>query len=218
MKKIFFLLFCLSIFLFLSCEKDEPVVPVLPSDPGVEEPMQEDTVVLQPFWFVPLEESFGFAEAIWQDSFLWKATGAASDQYWHSTNPDAYFTMSFLTFESSSNPSHFFNRQDLYFSEIPLNQLGTYSISGGTWDLDDGLVGARFFTQMDDGDVAEDSYIIDETATDNVLSVTEVDTVEQVYKGTFTVSFQISTEGGKRNPDNPDNLKIKDGEFMVKIF
>ena len=216
MKKILVLSSCFSIFLLLACEKDEPTLPVPPHDPGTEEP--EDTVVLQPFWFVRDEIYFGYAQAVWQDSFLWDASGSASHQDYHTTHPDDYLDMRFQTFEPAGVPNLYFKRQKLLLSEIPLSQIGTYIISGGTWDLNDGMVGARFFTSTDDGDVAEDSYIVDETATDNVLTVTEVDIEEQVYKGTFTVSFEISTEGGKRNPNNPDKLKIKDGEFMVKIF
>ena len=211
MKKIYPFLIILPFILFFSCEKDEPTVP-LPVEPAQE----EDTIALRPFKYTAPTSDYGFVNAIWQDSFRWEAGGVAQAQDWHSTHPDDYFTLQFVTAEPFGE--FLLKRQDLYLTEIPLRKRGSYRISGSHWDLDDGLVGGSFFTVTDDGDVLEDSYIVDENSPDNELAITEVDTVEQIYWGTFTVSFEISTQGGKRNPDNPDKFKIRNAEFWAKIY
>jgi hypothetical protein len=210
MKNILFLFSML--FLFAACTDDDtPVFPV--DDDGPVTP--EDTLVLHPAIYVAGDTAYGYAQGVWQDSFAWEGSVTiASIQNWHLTAPEDYINVIFEAYHRLSG----FTRHNMYFSEIPVKTTGSFEISKGHWDQDDGLIGASFHTSTDDGDVGEDNYIVDETATDNLLTITEIDTVEQIYRGHFTVSFEINNpQGFKLNPNNPDKFTIRDAVFWVKL-
>ncbi|MEZ4955327.1 MAG: hypothetical protein R2825_17325 [Saprospiraceae bacterium] len=211
MKNILFLFSML--FLFAACADDDtPVFPV--DDDGPVTP-PEDTLVLHPAIYVAGDTTYGYVQGVWLDSFIWEASiSIARIQDWHPTFPGDYWDMGFSAYHRLSG----FTRHSLYLTEIPKNSVGTFKVAFDHFDLDDGFVGASFHTSTDDGDVGEDNYIVDETATDNLLTITEIDTVEQIYRGHFTVSFEINNpQGFKLNPNNPDKFTIRDAVFWVKL-
>ncbi|MEZ4955328.1 MAG: hypothetical protein R2825_17330 [Saprospiraceae bacterium] len=210
MKNILFLFSML--FLFAACADDDtPVFPV--DDDGPVTP--EDTLVLHPAIYVAGDTTYGYVSGVWTDSVAWEAsTILARIQSWHSTHPTNYLNIGFSAYHRVSG----YLRHTINLSEIPRDSIGTFDIAFDHWDLDDGFIGATFHTLTDDGDVGEDNYIVNETATDNLLTITEIDTVEQIYRGHFTVSFEINNpQGFKLNPDNPDKFTIRDAVFWVKL-
>ncbi|MBI1226900.1 MAG: hypothetical protein GC192_16835 [Bacteroidetes bacterium] len=110
-----------------------------------------------------------------------------------------------------------FLREELFLNKIP-KKVGKYVVSGPYNDIIDDFIGSAYHTLEDDGDVLEDTWDVDETAADNYLEITFIDTIENIVKGNMTVSFKISTDGGKRNADNPDKVKFSKGAFDVTFF
>ena len=109
-----------------------------------------------------------------------------------------------------------FRRESVRLNDIKY-EAKTYAI--GPYDeRDDGVVGPAYATLTDDGDVQEDVYRWDETATDNFLTVSEIDTVANIMKGTFTITFVIDPDREKRNPANPDKVVFSDAEFEASFF
>lgn len=138
----------------------------------------------------------------------WVASSAAFN---YDTIP-SFFGISSATFSEED-----FLREELIFNKIP-KTTGKYVISGPINNIFDGFVGSTYHTSEDDGDASEDNWDVDETATDNYIEVTMIDTVANIVQGNFTVSFNIATSGGKRNPDNPDKVKFSKGTFDVTFF
>ena len=56
-----------------------------------------------------------------------------------------------------------------------------------------------------------------DTNDDNYIEITYLDTIANLVKGNFTVTYVISTSG-KVNPNNPDKVKFSDGEFEVEFI
>ena len=195
--------------LLSACRDDDMGGPMDDGPGGV----PGDTTALVPADYLPGDTTFGVVYAVLQDSVFWVASGLAQNQMEHPTSPDEYFGIQFNTYESVFG----FQRENLFLSEIPKNKLGNYTISSGHFDFDDELIGATFYTVADDGDVLEDSYEVDESVLDNMLTISSIDSINNVYEGSFTVTFKIATIGGKMNPNNPDRMTFRDASFRVKI-
>ncbi len=110
-----------------------------------------------------------------------------------------------------------FPREDISFNKIP-KSVGKYKVSGPYNNVFDGFVGSSYHTLEDDGDALEDTYVLNEDAIDNYLEITLIDTVANIVQGKFTVTYDIATSGGKRNPNNPDRVKFSDGSFDIEFF
>jgi hypothetical protein len=108
-------------------------------------------------------------------------------------------------------------RESLSISEIPLKE-GIYPLE--VTRKNDGAIGAAYHTWADDGDVLEDSYMLDKKASDNYLEIILVDTIARKIAGKFTASFKIDTSlyGIKANPLNPDKVKFSNGMFEAEII
>jgi hypothetical protein len=81
-----------------------------------------------------------------------------------------------------------------------------------------GFVGARYYLLASDGDALDDVYYLDESAGDNVLEVTFIDTVAWVARGTFNLSFVRDENETNPNPLHPDKLRFSNGVFEVKFI
>ena len=128
----------------------------------------------------------------------------------HDDRPSEYFALFFDTF----TPEGFW-RERLSVNEIKF-KAGEYSVSGSRSDIYDGFVGGRYVTLADDGDVAEDRYILEESK-ENRLIIIKVDIIENIVKGTFHLKFEIDPNREKRNPNNPDKVVFSEGEFEVSF-
>ena len=142
-----------------------------------------------------------------KEGYDWVASSYAQQQ----DNDPAYFGIlaSTCTIEG-------FLRETLGLNKIPM-KTGSYKISGPYNNIFDGFVGSSYGTSRDDGDVAEDNYIVDETADDNYIEITYLDTIANLVKGKFTVTYVVTTEHAG-NPNNPDKVKFSDGEFEVEFI
>jgi len=156
--------------------------------------------------FSPGKMTYGRMEAK-KNGKNWIASSAA---YNYDTIP-SLFGLSASTFSTDG-----FLREDLVFNKIP-KSTGKYVVSGPNNNVFDGFIGSSYHTAEDDG-ASEDRWNVDEEATDNYIEVTFIDTVANKVQGTFTVSFNIATDGGKRNPANPDNVKFSKGTFEVEFI
>ena len=163
---------------------------------------KEDKVLI----FFPGEMTYGRMDAK-KNGANWVASSAAFN---YDTIP-SLFGLKASTFSEDG-----FLREGLNFNKIP-KKTGVYIVSGPNNNVFDGFVGSSYHTSEDDG-VSEDRWNVDESATDNHLEVTLIDTIANMVKGNFTVSFNIATSGGKRNPDNPDKVKFSKGTFEVEFF
>ena len=80
-------------------------------------------------------------------------------------------------------------------------------------------VTASYGTSADDGDVAEDSYVIDERG-DNWATITAIDTIdgEVVISGEYNLHFKFKNNRDKMNAANPDHVRFTDGVFEVRFW
>jgi hypothetical protein len=80
-------------------------------------------------------------------------------------------------------------------------------------------VTASYGTLSDDGDVLEDSYVIDERG-DNWATITAIDTIdgEVVIRGAYNLHFKFKNNRDKVNEANPDHVRFTDGVFEVRFW
>ena len=80
-------------------------------------------------------------------------------------------------------------------------------------------VTASYGTLADDGDVLEDSYVIDERG-DNWATITAIDTIdgEVVIRGAYNLHFKFKNNRDKVNEANPDHVRFTDGVFEVRFW
>lgn len=128
---------------------------------------------------------------------------------------DSYFGIQFRT-ETIEG----FEREFFGFSEIKL-ETGTYQVSGEHFTINqtpDDIIGASYGTSQLDGDVSEDNYQLNESKS-NRLTVTEIDTINNMVKGTFQVWFKIDQSNREKvNPNNPDNVSLTNGSFELSFL
>jgi len=124
---------------------------------------------------------------------------------------DSYFSLRLRTETEDGSL-----RELISFFEIEYDQPKTY-LFGPYEEVFDGTISTDYFTRRADGDVSGDIYLLDESAPDNVFTITEVDTFASVVKGTFTVSYIIDPDREKKDPANPDKLKFTDGVFETSF-
>ena len=104
--------------------------------------------------------------------------------------------------------------EDFYLFKIP-KKLGVHPLVPTQPYEDDGQTGAFYYTLSDQGDVLEEVYILETSATDNQVDVTFFKNNEAA--GYINATFIIDPDRGKRNPLSPDTVRITDGEFYLKF-
>ncbi|GJM32043.1 MAG: hypothetical protein DHS20C18_10440 [Saprospiraceae bacterium] len=137
----------------------------------------------------------------------WLASGLALRR---TDRPDEYIGIHGSTYSEEG-----FWREDFLFYKVPISE-GEYPIKGNNPEYD-GFVSAHYAILADDGDILEDIYVPDDDRSDNWLTITEIDTVINMAKGMFNVSFILSNPDEKINPQNPDRITFSNGEFEVQI-
>lgn len=99
---------------------------------------------------------------------------------------------------------------------IPLKE-GKYAIDGDENSIfgNTGDLYARCNTATDDGDVAEDRYLLRESP-QSWVEITHLDTLTNKVEGDFEVYLEV--EAPKRGGQNADKLCFKRGSFSVDII
>ena len=205
MNKIFLLLLVSSgLFCLASCKKDspEPIIPPVkpPDTPAVYVPIHQpgDTVNF----------GAGYAKKLTAD---WSAEAFSRVMTFVDTN---LVSVSFLTYSKIDLGAQ---REHLAFAFIPKASIGQAFLlkSMTSTTLKPGYVDATYSTWRLDGDVIEDRYNLDETATDNYFKVTKADWAKKRVEGIFTASFKIREP--RVNPLNPKQVKFSGGRFWANI-
>lgn len=160
--------------------------------------------ITQIFSAGPMTYGWGTAN---KNDLAFESSGSALG---HSDKPNEYFTLYFDTFTSDG-----FWRERILMNEIKY-EVGEYLVKGGTRDVYDGLIGSKYYTLDSGGDVVEDSYVVKDSP-NNKLMISEVDTIENIVRGTFYLEFKIDPDREKRNPDNLNNVTFSEGEFEVSF-
>lgn len=118
----------------------------------------------------------------------------------------SFFIIQFTTFSEEG-----FLRENIAFNKIPYRQQ-EYEVKGTVNLTYDGYVGTVYYRVNGDGHSSDGKYLMDES-TQNTLTITEIDTVQNIVRGTFDVSY-IRVE-----PDESDvyplNIHFSEGEFEV---
>ena len=107
-----------------------------------------------------------------------------------------------------------FSRENITLSFITPTP-GLYKIAQ---EQSDNVLTSRYFTLQDDGDVLEDSYLVDQSSVFNQARITKVDTVNKVLEGIFTASYEIRDPENKINPNNPNRITFSDVSFSVQVI
>lgn len=106
--------------------------------------------------------------------------------------------------------------ESFYIYKIP-KKKGKYEVVRTMPTVNDGLIGAKYFTISNEGDVLDDVYVVDETSTGNFIEITSFNEVKNEVAGKFSVKMKIDSNEVKQNPSSPDSFSIEKGEFNVKI-
>jgi hypothetical protein len=197
---LFICLCCMSLALLTTCKKEpEEVIkpPITPDTPKVYVPI-----------YHPGDTSSGAAYGLKLTSG-WTASAQALVQTFFDTN---YVAIIFLTYSSAG-----YIRETFGFSHIPkhdgVKKYGLKKMTGET--LIEGFVTPSYGTWQSDGDVLEDRYQLDTTATDNQFEVTKMDLVNKRMECTFTVTFDIVEP--RVRASNPKKVKFSNGRAWAVI-
>ena len=167
---------------------------------------KEDVVPI----FQPGPMTYGWAKGH-KNGNSFTASGEARKHY---DRPNEYFGIIFETYSTEG-----FKREDIVLSAIAYSTF-EYMVSGKTPGVGEtivaGIAGGFYGTSTDDGDVGEDYYIVDESP-NNKLTITELDTINNIVKGRFHVEFIHDPNDSKTNPNNPDKVVFSDMEFEVSF-
>jgi len=125
-----------------------------------------------------------------------------------------YISIGFFTYSKTDIHSQ---RESLGFDFIKKASLGQMQqlkkMNSGS--LKSGYVSPTYTTWRSDGDVIEDRYDLDESASDNYFTLTKADWAKKRVEGTFTASFKIREP--RVNPLNPKYVKFSNSRFWANI-
>lgn len=199
MPKTTFLL-VLILLVLAACHKEETYTP----EPPPPSPPTEYVPI-----FAPCDTSNGVATAnkltaAWKAGVSCRSVTSAGKKYW------------VIDLQTCSSDGFGSIRERLGIGGIPDdNPIQRYSILNFTSSIIDGSVDPSYATLVDDGDVLEDYYHIDTTATNDFMQIDRWDTVNKRAEGRFSVSFNIREP--RRNPKNPKKVQFTSGKFWVKL-
>ena len=198
MKYVLFIIIALAP--FVACQKEkftDPPPPPPPDTPSIYVPIYQ-----------PGDTSLGAAHAK-KLTASWQAKAVCKIQSYFDTN---YISVTLLTYSNNGA-----QRESFGFAFIPRFEnnkvYGLKKMTGST--LIPNFVSPGYTTWTSDGDVFEDFYGLDTTATDNFFRVVSIDPVSNRMEGTFTATFKI--EEPRRNPANPKTVKFSEGRFWAVI-
>lgn len=105
-----------------------------------------------------------------------------------------------------------FNRERLSFYKVP-SVPGTYTVFNSSSQVNDSLVGSRFFYV--EVDILYGVYKILEADSSSFITLTSYDPVSREVKGTFDVTFIKEI---KPYPNAPDTIRLRNGKFHTKVI
>ncbi len=190
-------LFTFIILLLVACRKEEQIPEPPPPPPPTE---------YVPI-YAPCDTSSGVATAN-KLTASWKA--GASCRSVMVSGEKLWVVEMFTCSEDGSEREHF------AIGGMPdSDPVQRYSIKNFASFIIEGAVDPSYSTSSDDGDVLEDIYYIDTTATNDFVQIDVWDTVNKRAEGRFSVSFNIKEP--RRNPINPKKVRFTLGRFWVKL-
>jgi len=160
---------------------------------------KDDDGITQIFLAGPMTYGWGTAN---KNDLAFESSGTAQGN-------NEIFGLYFDTFTSDG-----FWRERILLDDIKY-EVGEYIIKGEIGDISDGFVGGWYYT-LNGGDVLEDSYLLKDSP-NNKLTISKIDTVENIVKGTFCLEFKIDPDREKRNQDNLNNVTFSEGEFEISF-
>ena len=109
-----------------------------------------------------------------------------------------------------------FKREEIYMYKIPM-EMGRFNLDRTDVREVDTLVGSKYFTLQDDGDVGGDSYflLLNDSIPD-FIEITEIDGKEIL--GNFQMSFVKDLRYGEADPTAPDTIVFLDGKFHTRLI
>ena len=194
------LLACLVVVLAAACRKEENSLPLPPPPP----PPTEYVPI-----FAPCDTSNGVATAnkltvAWKAGVSCRSVMISGEKVWVID----MFTCSTDGFSSF--------RERLGIGGFPDNNpIQRYTTANFTNLVIPGAVDPSYSTWANDGDVLEDYYHIDTTATTDFVQIDRWDTVNKRAEGRFSVSFSIKEP--RANAQNPKKVQFTSGKFWVKL-
>jgi hypothetical protein len=206
-----FLLFYKSLWLILlmvACHKTDPLPPTNEPIPPIEPPPAH--VYLHPELvevFFPGDQTYGTSSAVKDISYAdapWVGNGIA---FLNKTTRNK-FDIQLGTFHSEG-----YNRDHICFLNIPLKKNKNIILTNPSINLGDLI---PCYTRLaDDGDVIGASYNL-MVGFDNYVEVTQVDTLQNIAKGTFNLGFTIKEQ--YKGYNLPDTVFFRNGVFDVKFY
>lgn len=193
-------LFAIILLGFAACRKEETYTP----EPPPPSPPTEFVPI-----FAPCDTSNGVATAnkltaVWKAGASCRSVTIAGEKVW---------VIDLYTCSSDGFGSF---RERLGIGGIPDNNpVQYYKMADFTTSVIHGAVESSYATWTDDGDVLEDYYRMDTTATSDFVQIDRWDTVNKRAEGRFSVSFNIREP--RANPKNPKKVQFTSGKFWVKL-
>lgn len=196
-----YLIFFCSLFVTIfSCKKDDS--PIITPPPPI------DTTQVNVPIYEPGDTSLGASYAK-KLTANWSAEAICLVQSYFDTN---YVGILFSTYSNAG-----YQREALSFSLIPRfageKSYGLKKMSSNTLHSD--FVSPSYSTFKSDGDVLEDYYNLDTTATDNHFTVGKLDLITNRIECTFTATFKIVEP--RQNAVNPKTVKFSEGRAWAVI-
>ncbi len=109
-----------------------------------------------------------------------------------------------------------YHREELYFYKVP-DKVDKYPLSQTSFLDKDSLIGADYFTSVDDGDVlGEIYYLILNDSIEDYIEITDVSGKELF--GRFQASFAKDTTSLDGDPSAPDTVIFTNGKFHTKVL
>lgn len=154
--------------------------------------------------YFPGDMLFGNASAIKIDTD-WKASAAA-----YYIESDSLIRLDFVTYSEEG-----FLREVISIGLIP-SKVGIYSIKN--IPSDSTTLNSSYSIAIDGGDIPGSNYSVDETIPDNELIITNFDSLQNTFEGTFNLSFLKNPVNFADIPDHFEKVTFSNGRFEVQIL
>ncbi len=112
--------------------------------------------------------------------------------------------------------SQYYLRNELNFRNIPFS-IGEYFPFQSSSSIPNSLLAISFFTNIEDGDVIGDKYILLKDSA-FYLRINAIDYSSGIVTGIFNGHLRkVLTAGPERDPSSPDTLHFDNGTFKARV-